>query len=88
MTLKQESLGTRSMYIFVLAVALSGGILSTQQFVLASSGQTEDRGILGNFADGRRDGLADGASDYRDGYGEFARCPGGSLDYCTGYDVG
>lgn len=52
------------------------------------SGQTENRGIIGNFADGRQAGLADGASDYRNGYAEFARCPGGSLDYCAGYDNG
>ena len=83
-----KNLGIRGMYFLVLALFLSTGILTTQQFVLASSGQSEDRGLIGNFADGREAGLADGASDYRNGYGEFARCPGGSLDYCAGYDNG
>lgn len=53
-----------------------------------SNGQTQNRGIIGNIEDGPRDGLEDGAADYRSGRAEFARCPGGSLDYCTGYDLG
>jgi hypothetical protein len=97
-----RSLNNKNTYVLVLAMALFTGIFTAQQYVLASSnsdgdddssdssssGQTENRGIIGNFADGRRDGLADGASDYRNGIEEFARCPGGSLDYCAGYDNG
>jgi len=53
-----------------------------------SGGQTENRGLLGNYADGHHAGLADGADDYRNGRAAFARCPGGSLDYCAGYNFG
>ena len=83
-----KSLDDKKMYL-VVAMVLSTVLFAVQQYVVASDGgQTENRGIIGNFADGRQAGIADGASDYRNGYGEFARCPGGSLDYCAGYDNG
>ena len=44
----------------------------------AQAQQSEDRGLLGNFADGQRDGLAAGASDYRNGNDKYAYCPGGT----------
>ncbi len=100
MTTKQESLESKNAYIIIVTLSVLALMFTVQPWVYASSnndddddddssnGQTENRGIIGNFADGRQAGLADGASDYRSGYAEFARCPGGSLDYCAGYDNG
>lgn len=102
MTRKPIGFDNKSLHLFVLAVSLLAVILTQPHQVQASSsndddddtsdsgsgGQQENKGYLGNYADGHRAGLADGAADYRNGQKEFARCPGGSLDYCTGYDVG
>jgi len=67
-------------------VVIIFAVLSAQQ--LAEAQQSQDRGLLGNFADGQRDGLAAGAADYRDGYDKYAYCPGGTADYCAGYTLG
>src|SRR5215208_4474447 len=59
---------------------------SAQHLVQAQ--QEEDRGLVDNFGQGRRDGIKDGASDYREGFASSAYCPGGGLDYCAGYAIG
>ncbi|MGC1132524.1 MAG: hypothetical protein WA941_06860 [Nitrososphaeraceae archaeon] len=70
----------------IVAILLVTVSLATQQ--LAQAQQSQDRGLLGNFADGNRDGLAAGAADYREGYDKYAYCPGGTADYCAGFTVG
>jgi hypothetical protein len=54
----------------------------------AEAQQSQDRGLVGNFADGQQDGLAAGAADYRNGNEKYAYCPGGTPDYCAGYTLG
>jgi hypothetical protein len=70
----------------IVATLLLTVSLVTQQ--LAQAQQSQDRGLLGNFGDGNRDGLAAGAADYREGYDKYAYCPGGTADYCAGFVVG
>lgn len=84
MRTRVKSINLKSLYFIGLIVTLLA--ISTQQLTQAQ--QSQDRGLLGNFADGHRDGLAAGAADYRDGYDKYAYCPGGTADYCAGYVVG
>jgi hypothetical protein len=77
--------------IIAVTLFVAAFLTTQQQQVQASDARNteENRGLLGNFDQGVRDGRAAGASDQRNGYTYNSICPGSQFaEYCVGWGIG